>query len=195
MVTIDSLGNSASTGVFKLNQNEPDEQRKAIDERLKDGDTVKISAEAMELFKSKMEEYGAKNPGDLTEDQREDLKDTMESFAEKNGIDPENMPRPGGRPGGMPPGGMPPDGEGGAPGGGKGGQPPAGAASGAAASSSSESTDVEDKEDEIEKLESEIQQLRSQATNDEKAAKELKTKEVELAALQAELALLETQSA
>ncbi|MDC7217904.1 MAG: hypothetical protein PQJ28_02655 [Spirochaetales bacterium] len=204
MVTIDSLGNSASTGVFKLNQNEQDEQRKAIDERLKDGDTVKISAEAMELFKSKMEEYGAKNPGDLTKDQREDLKDTMESFAEENGIDPENMPRPGGRPGGMPPGGMPPDGEGGAPGGEKGGQPPtggagsnnqAGAAGGAAASSSSESTDVEDKEDEIEKLESEIQQLRSQATNDEKAAKELKTKEVELAALQAELALLETQSA
>ena len=103
MVTIDSLDNSASTGVFKLNQNEQDEQRKAIDERLKDGDTVKISAEAMELFKSKMEEYGAENPGDLTKEQHEDLKDTMESFAEENGINPENMPRPGGRPSGMPP--------------------------------------------------------------------------------------------
>ncbi|GKT28778.1 hypothetical protein ADUPG1_000858, partial [Aduncisulcus paluster] len=151
MVTIDSLGNSASTGVFKLNQNEQDEQRKAIDERLKDGDTVKISAEAMELFKSKMEEYGAENPGDLTKEQHEDLKDTMESFAEENGINPENMPRPGGRPSGMPPGGMPPDGEGGAPGGGMGGgeeNQQVGAmagAGGAAASSSSESTDVEDK--------------------------------------------------
>ncbi|NDV21182.1 hypothetical protein [Desulfovibrio sp. JC022] len=194
MVTIDSLGNSSATGVFQLNKNEQEEQRKAIDERLRDGDTVKISAEAMELFKSKMEEYGASNPGDLTKDQKEDLKDTMESFAEENGIDPENMPRPGRRPGEMPP-----EGEGGNPGGkgdrGMGGGKQAAASGAAGGTSSSSSTDVEDKEDEIEELESEIQQLRSEATNDEKAAEKLKTKEVELAALQAELALLESQSA
>ncbi|NDV25404.1 hypothetical protein FMR86_01935 [Desulfovibrio sp. JC010] len=199
MVTIDSLGNSSATGVFQLNKNEQEEQRKAIDERLKDGDTVKISAEAMELFKSKLEEYGAQNPGDLTKDQKEDLKDTMESFAEENNIDPENMPRPGG----IPPGGMPPEGEGGNPGGkqeGQGGRDRgpggAGKAGGGQQAASSDSTDdVEDKEDEIETLQDEITQLRAEATNDEKAAEKLKTKEVELAALQAELALLESQSA
>ena len=207
MIGIDSMDNSSAVGMFQINKTESAEEDrdKPLISRDKDGDTVNISREAMELFKSKMDEYGARDPGLLTDDQKADLKETMETFAEENGIDPENMPHPDHRPpmqgaeGGQnnsegsfgekkreesPSGGM----------GGSGGAPQAGAAGAQAGSSSTESDDVEDKEDEIEKLKAEIEQLRSKSGTDDKAAEDLKTKELELATLEAELAMLESQS-
>lgn len=196
MIGIDSLDSSSASAMFKLSKMSEEEatRNKPMISRDKDGDTVNISAEALDLFKSKMDEYGTKDPGKLTAEQKDDLKETMESFAEENGIDPKNMPRPGG----MPPAGMPPGGDGqGGTDGEKGGRPSsgskeAGAAGGAKGSSSTEeSTDVDDKKAEIATTEEEIEQLRGKAGNDEEAAEELKTKQTELLILQAELAQLQ----
>ncbi|WP_031480685.1 hypothetical protein [Maridesulfovibrio frigidus] len=194
MVGISSLDSSLTSGVLDTSQ--AIQTKKVDDEELlnsktQSGDTVSISAEAMALFSSKLEEYGAENPSELSDEQKEELKGTMDEFAIENGIDPTQV-------GGMPPppegggeGASDSEGEGSSEGGGAGG-----ATGGEAAQGSTGTSDmISDKEEEIEEKEEEIEELRAKVSEDEDAAEQLKTKQSELALLQSELALLEQQSA
>lgn len=67
MVGINSLDSSSTLGVFNLNKT-TEELPKALISGSKDEDTVHISAEAMDLLKSKMDEYGTKAPSEITYD-------------------------------------------------------------------------------------------------------------------------------
>ncbi|OEU67195.1 MAG: hypothetical protein BA863_05765 [Desulfovibrio sp. S3730MH75] len=197
MVGISSLDNGLTSGVLDTSQ--AIQKKQVNDEELirsksQSGDTVTISAEAMALLRSKLEEYGAEDPSELNDEQKEDLKGTMDEFAKKHGLDPTKV-------GGMPP---PPgeNGQDGPPQGKSEGPPPeggkgaGGAKGGEAAGGSTETSDeVTDKENEIKEKEEEIEELRLKAGRDEDAAELLKMKQSELALLQNELTLLEQQSA
>ncbi len=195
MVGISSLDIGLASGTLDTSQAVQKKQvndEELIRSKSQSGDTVTISAEAMALLKSKLEEYGAEDPSELNDEQKEDLKGTMDEFAKEHGLDPSKV-------GGMPP----PPGENGqdGPPQGKGeGPPPEGGKDGAeggeaAAGSTEASEEVTDKEDEITEKEDEIEELRLKAGRDEDAAELLKAKQSELALLQSELLLLEQQSA
>ncbi|WP_291325965.1 hypothetical protein [Desulfovibrio sp. UCD-KL4C] len=174
-------GNSLDTSQAIQKKQVQDEE--LIKSKTQSGDTVTISAEAMELFKSKLDEFGAEDASELTDEQKDDLKGTMDEFAKKNGLDPSSMKE------------VQPQGAG-AESGGEGQQAGgAGGAGGAAQGGGADPDDISDKEDEISEIEEEIEELRAKSSSDEEAAEELKSKQVELTLLQAELALLEQQSA
>ncbi|SDK96062.1 hypothetical protein SAMN05660337_1849 [Maridesulfovibrio ferrireducens] len=196
MVGISSLDGSMANGVLDTGQvvkQKQVEDEELIQTKMKSGDTVTISAEAMTLFKSKLDEYGADDPSELSDKQKEDLKGTMDEFAKDHGLDPSKVegmpPSPGGNGEGPPEGkgeGPPPEGAKGA-GKAKGGE--------AAQGSTASSDKISDKEKEIEEKEAEIQELRAKSSTDEKAAESLKMKQSELALLQSELTMLKKNSA
>ncbi len=144
-------------------------------------DTVRISDEARALLESKMEEYGADTPDDLSDEQLADLKKTM---AEAEGVTDEDRQALAERAGDRPP----PMG-GGAEAGGRGerrGPPPK-----KPGGSSGDDDEVDDLKSEISDLEDEIEALRAKAATDEESKEELKSKQTELSLLESELALLE----
>ncbi|MBI9109778.1 hypothetical protein [Maridesulfovibrio ferrireducens] len=196
MVGISSLDGSMANGVLDTGQvvkQKQIEDEELIQTKMKSGDTVTISAEAMTLFKSKLDEYGADDPSELSDKQKEDLKGTMDEFAKDHGLDPSKVedmpPSPGGNGEGPPEGkgeGPPPEGA----------QKSGGAKGGEAAQGSTASSDkIAEKEKEIEEKETEIQELRAKSSTDEKAAESLKMKQSELALLQSELTMLKKNSA
>lgn len=169
-----------STGVLNLNRTEAEEnetQDNGLISNSKSWDTVEISAEAMELLKAKMEEYGAGDTSELTDEQKSDLQETMENFAEANGSSTEgisvtettessteNDEESSGE---------------------------ESSASGAAGASGS--TGGSDTSDQIDELEEQIEKLESKAENDPAAEEQLKAKQNELAQLQSELAELQQE--
>ena len=153
------------------------------------GDLVTISDEAKAVLEAKMKEFDANTPTDLSRDEREDIKQTLQETdgvtekdlqaladAEKKGQEMGPPPREGGPPPGGPGGG----GEVGRKG------PPPKKGGGDQSSDA-----IDDIEDNIAELEEEIEELRAKAANDESAKEELKAKQIELSLLQAELALEE----
>lgn len=173
----------------------------ALPSSWKGGDQLHISQEARELLDSKMQQFGARRPSELTAEQHEEIKAAMDELREeiqsknplhKNGLDKashhDNASEQGreARQDGPPPGdGPPPAGARG-----KGGPPPGGGAAGGATDISDE---IEELEEDIEALEEEIQELEADAAQDEEAKDQLKTKRAELLLLEAELAMLEQQ--
>lgn len=144
------------------------------------GDMVDISDEARELLATKMAEFDAETPEDLTSEERDEIRNALE---ETDGVTDQDIQIIGA-------GGQ------GGPGG------PAEAESGEESGTGSltqgatdSSSDIDALEEEIAQLESEIEELQAKASTDEDAKKEMNTKTVELAAAQAELTLLEQESA
>jgi len=145
------------------------------------GDMVDISDEARELLATKMAEFDAETPEDLSSEERDEIRDALE---ETDGVTERDIEIIGA----------------GGPGGGPGG--PADAESGEKSGTSSltqgatdSSSDIDALEEEIAQLESEIEELQAKASTDEDAKKEMNTKTIELATAQAELTLLEQESA
>lgn len=157
------------------------------------GDTVAISDEARELLAAKLEEYGARGPGDLTDAEHADLKRTM---AEAEGVtdqDRDALDKAAERGREMAEKGKEEAAEAreakaerqGPPSGGQG-------------TSGEDSDDIEDLKDDIDEAEEAIEELSAKAAGDDaeaiEAREELKAKRIDLALLEAELALLEQQA-
>lgn len=140
-------------------------------------DTVTISDEAKAVLEAKMQEYDAETPDDLTKEEKEDIKQTLENT---EGVTEDDLEKLAKAEQGPPPG------AGGGVGKGGGAGKPAG---GGKPDSGGEKTNdtIEDLEDEITALEEEIEELRTKASKDEESKEEMKAKEVELMLLQAEL--------
>lgn len=141
------------------------------------GDTAKISEEARRLLAAKMAEHGAENPGDLTPEQRADVKKAMAESEEISDKDRAALAEEAERTE-------------------KQGPPPADKGEKAQAqrkqaAASGDSEEVEDLKDDIEELEEEIEELTGKALHDPDAKRELQDKRIELLNLEAELTLEE----
>ncbi|WP_320170881.1 FlxA-like family protein [Maridesulfovibrio sp.] len=186
MVSIDLLGGSSSTGIFNLNTvtGTTEESSNYLESQSSSGDTVEISQEAIELYKAKMAEYGASDLTELSDDQKSELKESLENLADQSGGTLSSVSESDDSAETLAGDSESTDGSG-----------SGSAAAGASGSgSSTSSTDqIEELEEQIEELEEEIQELQSKAESDPEAADELKTKQVELAQLQAQLLQLEEE--
>ncbi|SMF01491.1 hypothetical protein [Desulfovibrio gilichinskyi] len=199
--SIDQSITGSSVDTSQAIQKKQVHDEELIKSKTQSGDTVIISAEAMDLFKTKLDEFGAKDPSELNDKQKNELKGTMDAFAQKNGLDTSNMkevqPEGAGAKseGDAQQGSENSEGSKSNSGGAKGASAGGAGGSGAAQGTETDSDEITDKKNEISDAEEEIEELRAKSSSDEKAAEELKTKQVDLALLQAELALLEQQSA
>lgn len=145
------------------------------------GDTVTISKEALELYSQKMAEYDASSIDELSDDQKNELKQAMTEAGVTVTGSREAVSGAGGT--------SPESGDGTSPDNGSGEE--AGAAGEASGGGSGGSDKIDKLEEAIKELEQEIQSLTAKAKTDETAAEELDTKRMELLSLKAKLAMLQ----
>ncbi len=160
------------------------------------GDTVSFSAEALTLLKTKLEEYGAEDPADLSAKERDEIAQAMETAEGVTAQDRESLAQLAATAGqegaaSQDQTGTGTQSEGQGDGASASGQ--SGGGSGSAESSDSSDT-IEELEQNIEEVKQEIEELQAKAATDEESKEKMKAKQMELSMLEAQLALLESQS-
>ena len=141
------------------------------------GDTVQISAEARALLEEQLAQYKDKSPDDLTDEDREDIKDILEDVL---GPTPKAGPRG--------PAGSESTEESDA-------SSVVGVMGGAGVGSGSSASDIQELEDKIEELEKEIASLIARSDDNPGNEVQVQIKRIELASLQSQLAELKAQQA